>query len=33
MPAYALFWVKLLLSLILLGWVYARLRAGGRPGR
>ena len=32
-PAYALFWVMLLLSLILLGWVYARLRAGGRPGR
>lgn len=32
-PAYAMFWVMLLVSLLLLGWVYARTRAGGRPER
>ena len=30
-PAYALFWAMLLLSLLLLGWVYLKTRAGGRP--
>ena len=30
-PAYALFWAMLLLSLLLLGRVYLKTRAGGRP--